>query len=351
MIRNWSCMLLGLIAFAPLSGTAQAQPIYSFTTIDPAGSSATFAQGVNNAGQIVGNFNDAQNVSHGFLRSSAGAYTTFDFPGATGTYAADINSAGQIIGTYTDSAFNTHSYLLSGGAFSPLIYPGSVQTLAYGINTAGQIVGGYVDSSQNRHGFLLSGGVYSTVDVPGAADNVGAFGINAAGHIVGVSGDANSVYGGYLRNAAGAFSPIGFPGADETDPIGINALGVITGFYVSGPDFLGFILHDGTYSTFPQAAGFTDTIPNKLNDLDQFVGTYTSGDGVTHGFLATPVPEPTSCVLLGIGGLAVMWRRRRHLAAPSNSLLSEEPPRMLAVIERSHPDSERHGKWRYASRG
>ena len=116
---------------------------------------------------------------------------------------------------------------------------------------------------------------------------------------------------GTCASAAGAFSPIGFP-ADETDPIGINALGVITGFYVSGPDFLGFILHDGTYSTFPQAAGFTDTIPNKLNDLDQFVGSYTSGDGVTHGFLATPVPEPTSLVLVALAAAGATWRRFRR---------------------------------------
>ena len=28
MIRNWGCMLLGLIAIAALGGPAQAQPIY-----------------------------------------------------------------------------------------------------------------------------------------------------------------------------------------------------------------------------------------------------------------------------------------------------------------------------------
>ena len=312
MVRNWRCVLACLVAIAALSGVARAQPIYSFTTIDPAGSSATFAQGINNSGQIVGNFNDAQNVSHGFLRSSAGTYTTFDYPGATGTYAADINSAGQIIGTYTDSAFNTHSYLLSGGTFSPLIYPGSVQTLAYGINTAGQVVGGYVDSGQNRHGFLLNGGVYSTVDVPGAADNVGAFGINAAGHIVGVSGDANSVYGGYLRARAAPFRPSDFRGRTRPIRSASTPSESSPGFTSAARIFWDSFSATARTRRSRKPAGFTDTIPNKLNDLDQVVGTYTSGDGMIHGFLATPVPEPTSLALVALAAAGATWRRFRR---------------------------------------
>jgi hypothetical protein len=304
-----SCLIVAGICAPPALG----QPAYSFATVDPPGASNTFAQGVSNAGHVAGNYDDALGNIHGFVRTAAGTYTSFDFPGARYTFAADVNATGQVVGTYTDTANFTRSYLLSAGTFTTLAFPGASQTLAYGINDSGAVVGGYVDAAQTRHGFRLTGGVYTTVDVPGAADNVGAFGINAAGQVVGVSGDAAGAYGGYLRTTGGTFTPVAFPGATgETDPIGINALGTITGFYDDGTAFFGFLRRGGVYSTFPQAAGFTETIPNKVNDLDQVVGTYMSSDGAIHGFLATPVPEPGSFALVAAGAAGAAWRRVRR---------------------------------------
>jgi hypothetical protein len=314
MVQASRLVLSSVIAVVGLSGPpAHAQPVYSFVTINFPGAVDTFAQAVNNAGQTVGSFNDAVNVSHGFVRDSAGTFASFDFPGARSTFAADINAAGQVVGTYTDSANATHSYLRSSGAYSTLTYPGAFATAATGIDTAGQVVGYYLDSARNGHGFILSGGAYATIDGPGAASNFPA-GINAGGQIVGNYLDASSSSVGYVRSTGGTFAPIAFPGAaGETDPVGVNALGVITGFYDDGTDFVGFILRDGAYSAFPQAVGFSETIPNKVNDLDQIAGTYTSADGAIHGFLGTPVPEPTSFTLLAVSSLAALWRSRRRL--------------------------------------
>ena len=79
--------------------------------------------------------------------------------------------------------------------------------------------------------------------------------------------------------AGGAFTPIAVPGAvGETDPLAINALGSVVGFYDDGTGLAGFILSGGAYAAFPQAPGFTDTLPSKINGFDQVVGTYTSAD-------------------------------------------------------------------------
>src|SRR5947209_13659886 len=106
-------------------------PINIFTTVeDPLATQDTQGQGINNAGQIVGDYADASG-GHGFLLSG-GVFTTIDEPVAAGnaTSAKAINNFGQIVGTYND-AVGVHGFLLNGGIFTtiddPLATPGNTQ--------------------------------------------------------------------------------------------------------------------------------------------------------------------------------------------------------------------------------
>jgi probable HAF family extracellular repeat protein len=56
-------------------------PTYTYTTIDDPSGRSTSAHGINNAGQIVGQY-FSNNAAHGFLYSG-GTYTTLDDPSAT----------------------------------------------------------------------------------------------------------------------------------------------------------------------------------------------------------------------------------------------------------------------------
>src|SRR5262249_16423992 len=99
----------------------------SFTTVDFPGARSTQALGINPRGDIVGQYDDAEGVTHGFLLSG-GQFTSFDFPGATRTTAFGINPRGDIVGLYRSSGttsceavvpgFVCHGYLLSGGEFT-----------------------------------------------------------------------------------------------------------------------------------------------------------------------------------------------------------------------------------------
>lgn len=53
-----------------------------FTTFDPPGSMCTFWPSSNSDGVIAGYYGDAEQVSHGFVRSARGDYTTFNQRGA-----------------------------------------------------------------------------------------------------------------------------------------------------------------------------------------------------------------------------------------------------------------------------
>src|SRR5207253_9949412 len=91
-------------------------PHATFTTFDAPGAGTGDGQGtfapifgfnINPQGTITGNYIDASNVSHGFVRAPDGTLTTFDAPGAgsttdsfQGTYPSSINQAGAICGAY-----------------------------------------------------------------------------------------------------------------------------------------------------------------------------------------------------------------------------------------------------------
>ena len=122
-------------------GVAQAGPI-TYITLKAPGATATYAQGINNLGQVVGYYTDATGV-HGFVKSGGG-YLTLNAPGASATYAQGINDAGQVVGYYSD-ATGDHGFVESGGLYTtlndPLNDPGPVSTYAFGINNAGQVAG------------------------------------------------------------------------------------------------------------------------------------------------------------------------------------------------------------------
>src|SRR5437016_819095 len=87
----------GLIA---LSSTSWAVS-YTFTQIDVPGASLTRAQGINDAGQIVGTFSNSPGVEHGFL-DTGGIFTQIDVPfaGTLNTFPSGINNAGRIVGEF-----------------------------------------------------------------------------------------------------------------------------------------------------------------------------------------------------------------------------------------------------------
>src|SRR5207302_7837812 len=86
---------------------------------------------------------------------SGGAYTTLDPPGSIEAKAEGINDAGQVVGVYFDSAARQHGFLFSEGSYTTIDLPGSSASYAYGLNNSGQIVGMYVEG-HSANGFLAT---------------------------------------------------------------------------------------------------------------------------------------------------------------------------------------------------
>ncbi len=295
-----------LAAVAVLCGSAgAARADYTFTTFDvpmaapPNGRALMGVTGLNNSGEVVGYYLDSFGVEHGYLRDAAGNFTTIDGPGSTNTDAAGINASGQIVGTFADS-FGAHGFVLGGGVFTELDVPGSNETIATGISNSGLISGVY----GNRAGGFLrdAAGDYTMFHVPGITN--GDFfvtGVNDSGQVVGYDNGGN---GGWVMNG-GSFTPLDFAAN------GIDNYGDIVGF-TSNQTGAHVVLRDasGNETTFDvPGAGSGGSIATGINDSGQIAGYYFDSSGNVHGFIATPAPEPSSLVLLGVGIAALAtWR-------------------------------------------
>jgi len=142
--------------------------------------SSSVANDINNHRDIVGSFGDSfcngiPIITHGFLLSGNDSMMTIDFPGINAppshdlcaqnfTFANGINDASQVVGTFTD-ANGTHAFLMTGDTFTQIDIPGATETRANGINHAGQVVGTFTDAN-GMHGFFMVNDTFSTFDIP-----------------------------------------------------------------------------------------------------------------------------------------------------------------------------------------
>jgi probable HAF family extracellular repeat protein len=297
------------VVFA-LSSSASALT-FSFTSINVPGLLGTAAQDINNAGDIVGGFSAAApaQVRQGFLLSG-GNFSPITVPGALRTTLTNINNLGQTVGFFRDSGSVDHGFLLSGGSFAPIEPAGATVSAANGINDSGAIVGTYTDASGD-HGFLFSGGTFTPIEVPGA-QSTSANDINNAGLIVGFFTDAEGNTRGYRRNLDGSFDPIDAPNATATFiEGGINNNGEIVGDFDDATGTHGFLLSGGMF-TILDAPDARATFAVGINDFDQIVGVFdpAAPNSQRLGFLASPIPEPSTFLLLlgAVFGLIPLWR-------------------------------------------
>src|SRR5690242_16246364 len=76
---------------------------------------------------------------HGFFRDRKGKYTLLDFPGGTLTEATGINDDGQVVGDYRDSSGKFHGFFWDAGLFLTIDvpFPEATTSAPNGINNVG----------------------------------------------------------------------------------------------------------------------------------------------------------------------------------------------------------------------
>jgi probable HAF family extracellular repeat protein len=165
----------------------------------------TSAQAINDHGQIIGYYNTEGRQFNAYLLNQ-GVFTPIDFPASSYTEPLGINNNGEIVGEYGIGQTG-YAFHLKDGVFRTINFRDAISPSAAGINRIGQIVGVFRDDTGISHGFLLYNPVLTTIDFPGASgpsidipdfSGTQAYGINNNGVIVGAFVDASGLIHGFL---------------------------------------------------------------------------------------------------------------------------------------------------------
>ena len=268
----------------------------------------TFNQllGINNAGVISGYFGSGD-AAHGHPNKGyklappygQGNYSNENFPGSVQTQVTGLNDTGETVGFWADANGDNVGFVEHNGQFksvsdsnAPKGTAGtpSIQQLL-GINDQDIAVGFYTDAQGNNHGFTynVATGRFRTVNIPGFS-SVTATAINRHGTVAGFAQNGANTEG-WVRDASGAVKQINGPqGAVSVQVLGINDQGELVGSYLDGQgNTHGFTwtAHNG-YATIDDANANSMTVINGVNDHGQLVGFYLDHAGNTDGMLANP---------------------------------------------------------------
>ena len=112
-----------------------------FTSIDVPNAVVTLgARAINARGDIVGSFVGEDSGQHGYLLRD-GEFTQIDYPEARATFAFGINNAGDITGSHFDmiGSESESGFILKDGAFHNVHIRGSRSTSIYSAQDNGRV--------------------------------------------------------------------------------------------------------------------------------------------------------------------------------------------------------------------
>ncbi len=340
-VKNFLVLVAAMLLSA---ASAQAEILYSVTDLGSVGSGSQVL-GISASGQVVGFGSTGALHWDGTQLNNLGA---FGFSGGYNAVAYDVNDSGHVLGYYvksgvgytvlrsgesTSSLFTGEGHAINNAgqvagatnAGEPCFYePGVGLTtlpslgggLGRGINASGQVAGetgGHIASWTN--------GILQDLGTGAAFGGTSGFanGLNDAGQIVGAFYANGQARAWLWSNAAETnLHPLIDDGSwTSTYAKSINSSGQVVGLGLLGGAWRGFLYSNGEgtdlTALIDPASGVT--VVNQaaaINDFGQIAARGVIG-GSEHFLLLSPIPEPSTFVLLA-GGLVCLlgYARRRY---------------------------------------
>ena len=333
-----------IAGFSAISGTS---PRHGFrwdngvlTDIGTLQSSDSFGRGVNIHGWVTGQSHTVSNNPHAVLWKNGNLIDLGTFSGALSSEGFDVNDDNQVVGF-------SHSFTANGSQWQPFIWkdlnnndlsdPGEMSILGTlggphglgrAINNKGEVVGGtdtQFGAPPVRHPFLWSEAL-GMIDLgtlgennPQAFDE--AFDINEAGQVVGqsrISVVEGGHYHAFIWDNINNMVDLGTLGGNSSFATAIDEIGLIVGSASDEAELSRAVVWDmnrqitdlNTLLIDPENEWERLFTAYDINEFGQIIGDGITIDGDVHGFLLTPVPEPSTLVIF-VGLLVCRFRYRQ----------------------------------------
>ena len=261
------------------------------------------ALAINLLGQVAGHLTDAAGTK-GFVYSG-GRAQVFGWPGSTYTYAQGLNNRGQVVGAFDlpGPTFVLHALLRQhDGTLVDLGTFGGQGASAVALNDVGQVVVNVSRGSGENRAVLTQVGGNAPQDLGALRGSTYAYAINEVGQVVGesgVDGDLESDYHAVLFSG-GTLHDLGtLPWGSSSFALGINNWGQIVGggdgynFYEHGWIFVQGQMYDLNDRLSAPESGWTVTEARAINDAGQIVGTAVDAKGTSHAVVLIPGNLPS----------------------------------------------------------
>jgi probable HAF family extracellular repeat protein len=261
---------------------------FAVTDLGTLGGPESYAWGLNNQGQVVGDSLTASGQDHCFIWQK-GQMTDLGTLGGDSCIAFAINNYGQVAGqSMIFNGIDKHAFVWRNGVFTnDLGTLGGPTSGATGINDAGFVTGQSDLASGNYHAFIWDPGTSQMTDMGTLGGTVSAArGINSLGQVVGGSFTGNSSNHAYIWYQ-GVMTDLGsILGGKVSKAYAINSAGWIVGTSNLPGDGVthAFLAHDGIGTDLGTFGG-PDSFARAINAFGQIVGDAAIPDGTHHGFL------------------------------------------------------------------
>lgn len=267
-----SLLVTGILLISASSANANG---YTFVDLGTLGGDSSFANAINNAGQVVG-MAEIIGGPYGNYRAalwSGNAVTELGIIGSVyRSEATGINDAGQIVG-----AVDGQAILWNGMIRSPIGTPGS-SNFVYDINNKGEVAGWtYREGKVNAARWDGS----TVTDLQGQLDGTKssyAYAINDASQVAGATLTADGVTHATVWNGTTATN-LGTLNGRSSEAYAINNVGQVAGWSETVDHSRNATLWNGTTATELGTLAGRSSEARAINDVGQVVG-YMGGNAM-----------------------------------------------------------------------
>jgi probable HAF family extracellular repeat protein len=260
------------------------------------GSVRSVAQGINNAGQIVGGLEDP---SHAFRWDAATQFTDLGDLEGFDTVAWSINEAGDAVGAswvrYAGGQEHAlHAALWAAdGTTTDLGALGGAWAWATDINDEGQIVGFIHYDTYSRAFVRHPGGELVDIGTLGGKSSR-AWGVNNAGQVVGWSGTGHGTRHAFLWRPGAGMLDLGTLDGANSEALAISDRGQVVGQsdtrFLKAPRAFSWIR--GTMTALPIPAGTRSSAANAINAHGEIAGAVAGDKPLAACVWKDGVPSP-----------------------------------------------------------